>query len=312
MAGPPGFNLEVPIRETGRKVWARRTPTGGAELVIEISEQELGARATPPPIGIVSAAERKELERLRVSPGRGSAVAYARGPPSERQDGLGPQPPTVPFVSTREQLRHQAVHGLLSPPAPRELPLEAMGRAMSGGRPAPREEYHHVLVPAATLRALRVYRGGGYEKRMALRQSLTELIRAAAYAIYSTRIRSFPGGFANIRGRGQVSTGTLFRGGVTEESYAPGEFPEGYRFDLPVGAPLVPVTTDTVAAVLYLENLWLEIPSVDVPPPGRTYISNTLTDWPSHRPHLTWRDAGHLPGTRLVTYAPPPGPPPKS
>lgn len=314
MAGPPGFSLEIPIRETGRRVWARRTPTGGAELVVEVTEQQAAAQAAPPPIGFISLAEKKELARIHAGPTPGRSVAYARGPPSERGEGLGPQVqvPTVPSVSTREQLRYRAAHGFLSPPAPRELPLEAIGRAMSGNRPPPREEYHHLLLPAATLRAIQLYRHGGFEMGLGTRHSVADLIRAAAYALYSTRVRSFPGGFASIPGRGQVSTGRLYRGGVTEEAFAPGEFPEGYRFDLPVGAPLVPVTTDTVAAALFLENLWLETPLVNEPPPGRTYIANILDDYPSHRPHLTWRDSGSLSGTRLRTYAPPPGPPPKS
>jgi len=312
MAGPPGFSLEVPIRESERKVWARRTPTGGAEVVIEVSEPELGARARPPPLGVVSAPERRELDRLRVSSSQRGVTLYARSPPSETREGGGRGPPTIPGESLREQQARLRAHGTYSAPGVLELPLGAGGRQLTreetGRSP---EEFHHILLPNATFRAVQLYRRAGHEQGLRIRRSVADMIRAAAYALYSTRIRSFPGGFAAIPRRGYVATSTLFRGGVTEESYAPGQFPAGYVFTLPVGAPLAPVTTDTVAALIYLEGLWLEIPPEREPPPGRTYIANILSDYPHRRPAFEWRDAGHLPGTRLKTYAPPPGAAPK-
>jgi hypothetical protein len=305
-------------------MWARRAATGaGVELVLEVLKEQTAAETRAAPIGFISAKEIREAG-LRTTVG---VTQYAKAPPSGGTEGGTRGPPTIPGESLREQRMRLQAHGPYSPPAPSELPLGASGRFVRGEREPERENYVHVLIPEASFQALRLFRRGGLWaihpglEAPKTTRSRQDLIRAAAYALYTARTSAFAGGFAAVPRKGYVQTRALYRGAVTQEAFAPGTFPPGYAFTYPpTGGKLVPTTTDTVAALLYLEGLWYEQPPETGEPPGRGYISNVLRDYHAPdrygnpvppRARFAWTEESHIAGTSINVLVPPVGPAPK-
>lgn len=320
MGALPGFT-EVPLIggiDIVRRVGGRRTAGGNLEIGIESTKQVEALRRQYRPATFPPA-----LPAGMDYPSAGRAIREVVGPSytiagrgeAERGAGgsFGPPGATLPpelAPNLRARRREISVRGFYPKAEPVQEPTYRNLPSVPPRASIPRverEEYVTVTVPGEALHALYLYRRGGHEGTR-IRRTDEQLIQAAAWALYTSRIYPLPrGSFVATMPRGGLEhrpAADLYRRGIRGEAYVPGTFPPNYVVPGVVAPTTVPVTTDTVAALIYFEGLWNERPAETFPPPRRERIADALRKY-------RWAHTGTSPALQVFTWGPPPGPPPR-
>lgn len=283
----------IPTVSSARALYGRIEPVrGNLVLLLESTGQLAALRQTRPP-GFVTPSQARSVGM----PGGGTAFRR------ETREGLSMPSATLPEQpSIREQRMRLARGAPYSAPGVLELPLNAPPRPVQATG-AEREEYSTLLIPAEVLDALRDY----YGRRGVARVTQAEAVNAAAYAIFTAKLRALPMGRTVTVGSPrwvleQLAAAELPGRGVRGEAFAPGRFPETWT---PPNLPSeVPVSYSTIVAVLFFTHgdLYLR----------RENLSNLLRDQLGWHPcgtsgvFATPRTGMYLPATNETIWCPPP------
>jgi hypothetical protein len=290
----------IPLVSYARSVYGKIEPGRGNLVLVFESTAQLEALRQSRPSGIVTP---RAARTAGLPPG--SATTFRR----EAIEGTS-LPAARAELEEAPSLREQRMRlgrpfseptGLLS------LPLGAPFRPVHA-TPAERAEYATLVIPAEVLEAVRGY----YARRGAGRVTQAEAINAAAYAVFTAKLRSLPFGRQVTGAPGaigsprwvleQLAASELEGRGVRGSALVPGQFPPSWT---PPNVPgEIPVVYSTVLAVLYFVH-------------GPLYLRSENFD-NLMREQLGWHHCGtagvftqshmgmHLPASNEFLWCPPP------